>query len=417
MDPRSLFCYIGIAVRIATRLGLHRDGNQFSLSPFETEQRRRLWWQIVALDKRIADITGSPTSALSSLGTDCRFPLNVNDIDLHPHAKEPPSPSTGITEMTFFLTRIEITIASAPDGIRPNPKVPDNFRMNDSSSSSTDSIRNKASQNQSDHLDRYCAYMESVYLMHCNTNIPIQLFISLMTRVSLCKLRVLDFICRGTSSTDTESQQRDAGFLAAIELLEADNAIHKTHSLRGFLWYSYMQMPLPGYIFLANELRHRTTGNLCQRAWEAIFQSPYHQGLSHNLRSPLHVGLGQAILKAWSARQDAELQLGRVLQPTELVISLRTSLAGHTQRQGPTRAEAEDSGDSGRDVSSSSLGSLQMDEAAETQFNHGTVYNSTGSMHDILPSAELDFNQMVWTNLMQSGAISGFWGDLDSFGQ
>jgi hypothetical protein len=416
MDPRSLFCCIGIAVRIATRLGLHRDGAQFNMSPFETEQRRRLWWQIVALDKRTADITGSPTSALSSLGTDCRFPLNVNDIDLHPHAKEPPSPSTGITEMTFFLTRIEITIASAPDGIRPNPKVPDNFRTNGGSSTSA-STRKRATQSQSDHLDRYYAYMESVYLEKCNANIPIQLFISMMTRVSLCKLHVLDFICRGTTSVDTEIRQRDTGFLAAIELLEADNAIRNTQSLRGFIWYSYMELPLPGYLFLANELRYYTTGILCQRAWEAIVQSPYNQGLSHNLRSPLHVGLGQAILKAWDARQNSELQLGRALQPPYLIVSLRESLASHIQKQGPIRADFEDSRDFERGMHPSSVESCQSDEAADMLLNAGTTYNFTESINYTLPSAELDYNQMVWTNLMQSGAIGGFWGDLDSLGQ
>jgi hypothetical protein len=415
VDPRSLFCFIGIAVRIATRLGLHRDGAQFALSPFETEQRRRLWWQIAALDKRIAEITGSPTSALSSLGTDCRFPLNVNDMDLHPHAKDPPSPSTGVTEMTFFLTRIEITIASAPGGIRSNPKVPDSFQINDNSSSSSASTRKNTTQSQSNHLDRYSAYMESVYLKHCNQGIPIQLFTSMMTRVSLCKFRVLDFICRGPSSTDTDNQQRDTSFLAAIELLEADNSIHKNQILCGFLWYSYMQMPLPGYIFLANELRHRPIGDLCQRAWEAVFQSPYHQGLSHNLRSPLHVGLGQALLKAWGARQNAELQLGRVLQAPELIISLRASLARHLQSQRPMRAEVEDAGDAGRAFPQSSLESRQMD-TAEMLLNHNSGYNSIGIMNDILPSAELDYDQLAWTNLMQSGATGGFWGDLDYLG-
>ncbi|KAH8434413.1 fungal specific transcription factor domain-containing protein [Aspergillus melleus] len=54
VDTRTLSCWIGIAVRMAIHLRLHRDGYRLGLSPFETEQRRRLWWQLVALDKRIA---------------------------------------------------------------------------------------------------------------------------------------------------------------------------------------------------------------------------------------------------------------------------------------------------------------------------------------------------------------------------
>lgn len=412
MDPRSLFCYIGIAVRIATRLGLHRDGAQFGLPPFEIEQRRRLWWQIVALDKRVADITGSPTSALSSMGTDCKFPLNVNDIDLHPHAKEPPVPSTGATEMTFFLTRIEITIASAPDGIRPSPRIPESFEVD--LSSRPVPLGTNSTRNQSDHLDRYCSYIESTYLAKCNPSIPIHHFTATIARVSLCKLRVLDFICRDTSPTDGNGKRRDIAFSAAIDLLEADNEINRTEGLRGFIWYSHMQLPLPGYIFLANELRHRTTGELCQRAWEALLQSPYHQGLSKDLRSPLHVGLAQAVLTAWDARQNAETQLGRSLQQPELVAALRVSVAHHLSQQKSTQPGVEDT--EHRDIPQNSFQSCQNDDAADILYQQNSLYNPTGRMNDMLPSIELDYNQMAWTNLMQSGAIGGFWGNFDSIG-
>lgn len=104
---------IGIAVRVATHLGLHRDGAQLGLFPFETEQRRRLWWQLIVLDQRMAEMTGSAIMALSSSGADCRLPLNVNDTDLHPHAEDFPRPHTRPTEMLLCLTRIELTIAAA----------------------------------------------------------------------------------------------------------------------------------------------------------------------------------------------------------------------------------------------------------------------------------------------------------------
>lgn len=402
MDPRSLFCLIGIAVRIATRIGLHRDGAQFKLSPFDTEQRRRLWWQIVTLDKRIADITGSPTSALSSTGIDCRFPLNVNDTDLHPHAKEPPVPPAGVTEMTFALTRIEITLASAPNGIRPNPKIPDDFQP---------SFEKTTAQTHSGHLNRYCAYMELVYLKQCDTRIPIHLFTLLMTRVSLRKLQVLDFVCRDAPRTESGTERGDASFLAAIELLEADNEINQTESLRGFLWYTTMQIPLPGYMFLANELRHRTDGDLCQRAWEAITQSPYHRGLGCNLRSPLHVGLARAILEAWDARQNAEMQRGRALQQPGLVAALRASLASHVAKKAPMQAGTEGLGE-GTGVSPSNFGSRLIDDTTSMVFTGDSAYNPIGYMDDMTPSVEQDYKQIAWTSLMESGAIGGFWGNL-----
>ncbi|RMZ40899.1 hypothetical protein CA14_001026 [Aspergillus flavus] len=139
IDPRSLFCLIGIA-------------------------------QIVAFDKRIAEVTGSAITALSSSPTDCRLPLNVNDADLHIHAKEPPTPSTGATEMLFCLTRIELTIAAVPNGMRPNPVDLNNpFAQHKPTPSPADATTQEtSSQPPTNGLDRYCAHMESTYLAHCD---------------------------------------------------------------------------------------------------------------------------------------------------------------------------------------------------------------------------------------------------------
>ncbi|KAK8080145.1 hypothetical protein PG997_007963 [Apiospora hydei] len=91
IDPRSLFCLTGIGIRLAWRMGLHRDGQQFHLSPFEVEERRRLWWTLAGFDRRIGEITGSTLTAIST-GGDCKLPLNINDADLHLHAKDSPTP-------------------------------------------------------------------------------------------------------------------------------------------------------------------------------------------------------------------------------------------------------------------------------------------------------------------------------------
>lgn len=52
----SLFVLSGMTIRLAQTMGLHRDGKALGLSPFETELRRRLWWHIVHLDFRAADM-------------------------------------------------------------------------------------------------------------------------------------------------------------------------------------------------------------------------------------------------------------------------------------------------------------------------------------------------------------------------
>ncbi|KAL8634535.1 MAG: hypothetical protein Q9228_007870, partial [Teloschistes exilis] len=57
-DSHSLWTLTGVALRIAQRMGLHRDGADLKLPPLETEIRRRLWWQILLLEVRAAEFSG-----------------------------------------------------------------------------------------------------------------------------------------------------------------------------------------------------------------------------------------------------------------------------------------------------------------------------------------------------------------------
>lgn len=49
-DPHTFWILTGVAVRISQRIGLHRDGEELGLKPFDVEMRRRLFWQLPRLD-------------------------------------------------------------------------------------------------------------------------------------------------------------------------------------------------------------------------------------------------------------------------------------------------------------------------------------------------------------------------------
>lgn len=59
-NPQPAFFLVAAAVRIATSIGMHRKGNSFGLTPFESEQRRRLFWVLYMLDKDTALRSGRP---------------------------------------------------------------------------------------------------------------------------------------------------------------------------------------------------------------------------------------------------------------------------------------------------------------------------------------------------------------------
>ena len=58
-------------------MGLHRDGELLGLKPFETEMRRRLWWQIIMLDSKYAILSGLSHTLLPR-GWDTREPKNIS---------------------------------------------------------------------------------------------------------------------------------------------------------------------------------------------------------------------------------------------------------------------------------------------------------------------------------------------------
>ena len=75
-------------------------------SPFQTEMRRRLWWQICGLESRGAEEGAARTTSIME-DHNVQHPANLFDSDLEPTAEERPQARTGVTDMTFVLTRVE----------------------------------------------------------------------------------------------------------------------------------------------------------------------------------------------------------------------------------------------------------------------------------------------------------------------
>jgi Fungal specific transcription factor domain len=71
------YAYIGVALRSALRLGLHRCFNE-NFSPIEAETRKRVFWVIRKMDTYVGAILGLP-HALGDDQIDQEFPTEVDD--------------------------------------------------------------------------------------------------------------------------------------------------------------------------------------------------------------------------------------------------------------------------------------------------------------------------------------------------
>ncbi|KFA63977.1 hypothetical protein S40285_05724 [Stachybotrys chlorohalonatus IBT 40285] len=314
VDPRQVFCLIGIAIRIAQRMGLHRDPGNFGLPPFEVEQRRRLWWSLVGYDRRIGEMTGSTVTALST-GGDCKLPLNVNDSDLHVDGKEPPVPHTGPTEMLFALTRMELSMAVSSNSNRDSFKInnPDKPGAAPSTPKPGPTIRLAGQDGPEYTLEGYCAHVEGTYLSQCDAKIPLHFFTLTMTRQALCKMRVMNFLVRinNADAMPLKEIERDNLFLQATQMVEFDNIVYSSESLRPFKWYAMHYFPFPAYMFIVKELRQRVSGPMVERAWDAVARNYDLRGLLSNLHSPMHSAFSGHFIRAWQRHENHQLSTGR----------------------------------------------------------------------------------------------------------
>lgn len=400
MDPRSLFCLSGIGVRLAYRMGLHRDGAQFNLSPFEVEERRRLWWTLAGFDRRIGEMTGSTITAISN-GGDCKLPLNINDADLHLDAKDPPKPHAGATEMIFALPRLEFSKAPGSDKMKSvlseaNPQA----------------VTNLADHRLLNYLQRYETYLEDTYLKYCDPKVPLHFFSLMMSRGTISKLKVLAGFFKVALSTPAPLSQaeKEELFIESIKMIEYDSMIQANESLKGYLWYTNMHFPFPGYVCLIKELRHRTTGELCERGWQTMFENHELRKMTTRLRSPMHIALNQLFVKAWDAREAAEAQMGRSIAPPRLIVVMRQLVARFGQK---AKSKTPDPGVNNNGNNPS---------AAQNTFTSGPGPQVPGPAPAPGPNMQMFPNNDVWTgvpgmdiNNQFSGAFAdvSFGGEVD----
>lgn len=98
---------MGIASRIAERMGLHRDGSTFGLSPLRCEERRRIWWQLQFMELAVARLVG--TLSLTIFATwDTKMPSNLEDADFSLTTDIMPDSRKGLTSTSPCLWRYSI---------------------------------------------------------------------------------------------------------------------------------------------------------------------------------------------------------------------------------------------------------------------------------------------------------------------
>ncbi|KAL4883726.1 fungal-specific transcription factor domain-containing protein [Aspergillus karnatakaensis] len=107
----SVWVLNGVIVRLAMRMGYHRDSKAFpNITPFQGEMRRRVWSFVRQADLLFSCQVGLP-SMIRTTDSDTELPRNLYDDDFDENCKElPPSrPPSEPTPLSYLITKARLS--------------------------------------------------------------------------------------------------------------------------------------------------------------------------------------------------------------------------------------------------------------------------------------------------------------------
>uniref|UniRef100_L2FXA6 Fungal specific transcription factor domain-containing protein n=1 Tax=Colletotrichum fructicola (strain Nara gc5) TaxID=1213859 RepID=L2FXA6_COLFN len=302
----------GICVRIAQKMGLHRDGELLGLPPFETEMRRRIWWQIFMLDCKFSMISGLSQSLLPR-PSDCKLPKNLNDADLHPGATDKYQEREGPTEMVIPLLVFQIGHC-----IQQQPDIEALMLYNELSTLSSGRKSKVQSAQISSFIKQLQDRLNGVLEKNSDPSAgPVHEFASLLKALILQKVKETTRPPQEQPEWGSEIlTPKDNLFKWSVMTTEQNVNAYRSNKHQGFHWFLKLLFQFDVVIFMVGQLSQRTSGNLVERAWQqipAVYE--YHPEFLDPSQE-YNIALAKFVLKAWKMREDC-LCAEHGIQPDE----------------------------------------------------------------------------------------------------
>ncbi|CAM1505890.1 Fc.00g115270.m01.CDS01 [Cosmosporella sp. VM-42] len=253
--PQARFNWslIGLAMRIAQGLGLHRDGHGQAFSAFEAEMRQRLWWQILALDMRTSEDRATEP-IFPGYVLDMSMPGNLDDEDFQYDSEHPLRSRIGPTDMTLCLLNMEALCISR--------KL--NFR---SPASESEVI---SFENRKILVREYAEKVESTYLASGGYRDKRTRLLRIVGRYWVYKLQLVLYYPLHSPVSQEQLQPRPQGLNIAMEFLKLNEVVEQHPSSAGFAWLYKTYVPWHPVAVALSEICIQPQSSLAQLAWELI---------------------------------------------------------------------------------------------------------------------------------------------------
>ncbi|PWW71895.1 hypothetical protein C7212DRAFT_230651 [Tuber magnatum] len=303
-DTRTPWVLVGVAVRIAQSMGLHRDGERFHMSPLETEIRRRIWYEICLLDLRTAEEHGSDPG-ISTRSYDTKLPLNIEDTDILPNSTPPIIPRKGFTQMTFCLIRFEVL-----DSLRVVAK-------STPGAGNVKGVEQLTLEEKEEMLDELALKLATKYQAGLDLTVPIQKITDMVIRLMVGRalLSLYHPLRHFKDGSLLNQEKKDKLFRTAVEALECSAFLVSDSDQWNWLFQKYNQAHATSLVL--SELVARPpfgTDRMVERAWAAVDllldSKPWkraHPLMAERVWKPLDKLKDKALARRRRARQDLEM--------------------------------------------------------------------------------------------------------------
>lgn len=298
-DPQILWQLTGVAIRSAQQLGYHRERalRSPSVSVFQAELCRRLWWELAHLESFAAKQCGVTSIVFTRGFWDTNRPLNINDSDLHPEQTSVQTEALGITEMSFCSARFEVgelTMAySNPD-------------TSSQDLSEVDAV-----------VDELQRRLENRLLKYCDPSIPMHRMLQMFGRSAVARIKLTVRRRSMYAKSGLSLEERNRTFLLCLQLAEAPNSFVKDKTIQRFLWQANAFFPLDAFMFMLGELAYRPAEQplpvAIETVWSEIEKAYESQPrLLYDRSNVIYNAVRNLTLKAW-AKSTNGLSLGQAV--------------------------------------------------------------------------------------------------------
>ncbi|KAM0549551.1 hypothetical protein ACHAPJ_009367 [Fusarium lateritium] len=317
----------GAVIRIAHKLGVHRDGETLGLTPFDTEVRRRVWWQILILDSMYATTSGMKPTILPSV-SDTKIPTNINDADFSPDSTVI-QPREGPTEMVFLMVVCQVI-----QFIRDHPIHDIEHLLLGGQDVEPGTAEYHAHQESLNKLrlvaEEFDTNMRQVEKDYCDpSGGPLHVLALSLRPHMLKEARTMATPYHETPEWGTEVNNSHDNFFR-IWLSHNENAVslYEISSHGNFLYAFKSHFHLDSLLFLAGQLVDRSpVGSFPERTWRLFDRFYCYHDELWNVTQRLHMHLARLLLKAWDARETALLQIDAPIDTPTCVPKLKMAVS------------------------------------------------------------------------------------------